>query len=82
MCSCTAIITIQFSFFAFLGPHLRHMESPSLGVELELQLLACATATATPDPSRVCDLHCNSWQHQILNPLGEARDLTRSLNGS
>ena len=24
----------------------------------------------------VCDLHHNSWQHQILNPLSEARDQT------
>ena len=29
----------------FLGPHLRHMEVPRLGVKLELQLLAYATAT-------------------------------------
>ena len=33
----------------FLGPHLWHMEVPSLGVESELQLPAYATATATPD---------------------------------
>ena len=25
------------------------------------------------------DLHHNSWQHWILNPLGEARDQTRIL---
>ena len=24
--------------------------------------------------SRMCDLHHSSWQHQILNPLNEARD--------
>ena len=29
-----------------------------------------------PDPSHTCDLHHSSWQHQILNPLGEARDRT------
>ena len=36
-------------------------------------------STAMPDPSRVCDLHQSSWQRQILNPLREARDLTRIL---
>ena len=34
----------------FLGPHLRHMEVPRLGVELELQLPAYTTATAMPGP--------------------------------
>ena len=29
-----------------------------------------------PDPSCICNLHCNSWQHRILNPLNEARDRT------
>ena len=33
-----------FFFLLFLGPHLRHMEVPKLGVESELQLLAYATA--------------------------------------
>ena len=39
-----------FFFFAFLGPHLQHMEIPRLGVQLELQLPAYTTATATQDP--------------------------------
>ena len=52
------------------------MEVPRLGVRSELQLLAYTTATATPDPSFVCNLHHSSWQHQILNPLSEARDGT------
>ena len=60
--------------FLFLRPHLWHMEVPRLGVELELQLPAYTTAIAMPDPSQVCDLYCSSWQHQILNPLSEARD--------
>ena len=42
-------------------------------------LPAYARATATPDPSHVCDLHHSSRQHQILNPLSEARDLTCNL---
>ena len=40
---------------------------------------ANATATATWDPSRICNLHHNSQQHQILNPLSKARDLTHIL---
>ena len=43
---------------------------------MELQLPAYARATATRDPSRVCDLHHSSQQHQILKPLSEARDGT------
>ena len=52
------------------------MEVPRLGVKSGLQLLACATARATekPDLSHVCNLHYSSLQHQILNPLSEARD--------
>ena len=37
------------------------------------------TATATPDLSCVCDLHHNSQQRQILNPLSKARDWIRIL---
>jgi len=54
------------------------MEFPKLGVESELQLLAYATATAMQDPSYVGDLHHSPRQHQILNPLSEARDKTAS----
>ena len=61
----------------FLGPCLQHIEVPSLGVELELQLLA--TATAMPDLSCICNLHYSSQQHQILNPLSQARDQTYIL---
>ena len=39
-----------FLFCIFLGPHLRHMEVPRLGVESELQLRADATAAATLGP--------------------------------
>ena len=62
--------------FAILGPHLRHIEVPRLGVKSELQLPAYTTATATQDPSRVYNLHHSSRQHQILHPLSEARDWT------
>ena len=53
------------------------MAIPRLGVELELQLPAYATAMR--DPSHICDLHHNSQQCQILNPLSEARDQTHIL---
>ena len=65
--------------FCFLGPNLWHMEVPGLGVELELQLPAYTTATAMQDLSLVCDLHHNSWQHQIPDPLSKARDWTHTL---
>ena len=53
------------------------MEIPRLGVESELQLLAYSTAMQ--DLSHVCSLHHSSQQHQILNPLSEARDQTQIL---
>ena len=43
---------------------------------IELQLPTYTTAIATQDLSHICDLHHSSWQHQILNPLNEARDWT------
>ena len=66
------------SFFSFIGLHPRHMEVLRLGVESELQLPAYTTATAMPGLRQACDLHSSSisWQHQILNPLSEARDQT------
>ena len=66
----------NFFFFSFLGPYLWHTKVHRLVLELEIQLLACTTATATWDPSHVCDLHYNSWQHQIPDPLSKARDWT------
>ena len=68
-----------YLFLVFLGLHPQHREVPRLGVESELELPAYTTAMATPDPSRVCDLHHSSRQHQILNPLSEARDQTHNL---
>ena len=68
-----------FFFFCFLGPHLRHVDVPRLGVKLELQPPAYTTATATWEPSCTCDLHHSSRQHRILNALSEARDRTRNL---
>ena len=64
--------------FFFLQLHLQHMKIPRLGVESELQLPAYAPATAMLDPNHICNL-LHSWQHQILNPLGKARDGTHIL---
>ena len=68
----------QFLFFFSLGPQCGKWKG--LEVESELQLLASATATATamPDPRHICDLHHNSQQCWIFNPLSEARDQTTS----
>ena len=63
----------------FLGPHLRHMEVSTLGVELELQLLAYATATTRRIPRCIFDLDHSLPQCQILNPLSKARDQTHNL---
>ena len=46
-----------FVFLSLLGPLLRHMEVPRLGVESELQPPAYARAPATRDPSLFCNLH-------------------------
>ena len=75
----TFLLFIYLFIFCFLGPHLRHMEVPRLGVKLELQLLAYTTATATQNLSRVCNLHQSSQPRRILNTLSEARDGTRNL---
>ena len=53
----------------------QHMEVPRLGIESELQ--PPAYTIATPDLSHICSLHHSSWQHQILNPLSEARGQTQ-----
>ena len=44
-------LSLSFSYclLCFLGPHMRHMKVPRLGVKSELQLLAYTTATAMRD---------------------------------
>ena len=73
------LILIFLLFFVFSGLHLTHMEVSRLAVQSELQLQAYTTATATWDWIRVCDVHHSSWQHQIINPLSEARNRTCNL---
>ena len=55
-----SVFVNKLFLIAFLGPHLRHMKVPWLGVESELQLLAYATATASQDLSCISDLHHSS----------------------
>ena len=73
------LLLLFVCFVFFLGPHPWHMEVPRLGVKSELQLPAYATATAMWNFSCVCDLHHNSRQCCILDPLGKARDQTHVL---
>ena len=47
-----------------------HQSHSNEGSELTLQ----PQLTAMSDLSHVCDLYHSSRQHQILNPLSEARD--------
>ena len=63
-------------FLLFLQPHLLHMEVPRLGGRIGAASAAYATTTATLDPSHFCHLCHSLRQHQILNPLIEARDQT------
>ena len=67
-----------FFFFCFLGPNLQHMEVPRLGLNqcYSLQLPAYNTATKTWDLSIILNLHHNSPQCQIHNPLSELRGWT------
>ena len=76
----------DFFFFFFLGPCLRHMEVPRLGANQSCSCQPTPQLTATKDPIHIRDLHCSLQQHQILNPLSEARDricnLTDTMSGS
>ena len=36
--------------------------------------VAFATTMATLDLRHICEVHCNLWQHKILNPLSQVRD--------
>ena len=73
------LVCLFFVFLPFLGPLLRHMEVPWLGVESELQLRAYTRATAMQDLSCTFNLYHSSQQSWILNPLSKARDRTRNL---
>ena len=65
VCVCVCLCVCVCVRACFLGPQVRHMEVPRLGVELELQLWVYTSTTATWDLSPVCDLHHSSQQRQI-----------------
>ena len=62
------------SFVLFLGPNLRDVEVPKLGVESKLQPTTYTTAKVMPDPSYICDLHHSSQQRWIPYPKSKGRD--------
>ena len=68
---------ILFIFCLFRAAPMAYGSSQVAG--LIRAAAANATATATPDPNHVCDLPHSSYQHQILNPMREARDWTHNL---
>ena len=69
---CVAKIRLLlFFFFFFKGCTCGSSQAM---VEVELQLLVYATAMATQDLNHMYDLGFSLRQHQILNPLSEARD--------
>ena len=65
---------LSFSFFAFLGLQVQHMEVPRLGAESELQFLAYSTTTATRDLASSVTYTTAHWQHQILNLSSQFRN--------
>ena len=67
-----------FSFFFFVFCLFRAAPA-AYGGSLARSLfgaVAAAYATAIPGLSRFCDIPHGSWQGQLLNSLGEARDGT------
>ena len=78
-----------FSFFfghacdmrEFLGPVIKPVPQQWPG-PLQQSRWSCSCwpmPQPIPDPSRICDLHCSSQQHRIINPLSEDRDWTLVL---
>ena len=67
---CTAAATPDLFFF-FLGLHLWHMKFPGYG--LNWSCTCQPTHSHSNAGSELC-LHRSLQQHQILNPLSEARD--------
>ena len=73
-----ANVNLPFLFFFLV--FFRAMLAEYGGSQARGRIGAVATiATAAQDLSRVCGLNHSSQQCQILNPLSEVRDRTRSL---
>lgn len=66
---------LSFSLSSFFLSWAMPMAYASSQARALMGLPAYTTAyTATWDPGPICDLHCDSLQRQILNPLIRARD--------
>ena len=63
-----------FFYFFFLAATLAGNGSSQARDQTRAAAEADTTATATLYPSCICNLCCSWQQHQILNPLREARD--------
>ena len=62
--------------FIFLGPHLQHMEGHRLARgRIRVANIGLQNSHGMSDPSLAC-VHCGFQEHQILNPLSEARGQT------
>ena len=67
-------LELELWFHYFRATLPAHGGSQARGVQLELQQSAYTTATGTSDLSCIYDPHHSSRQHQMANPLSEARD--------
>ena len=65
-------------FFLFRGTTVAYGSSQARN-QIEAAAAGLCHSSATSDLSHICNLHCSLWQHQILNPLSEARHQTHIL---
>ena len=68
-----------FFFFFFLMAIPTTYGSSQARGQIGAAAVSLHHSHSTPDPSHIYDLCHSSQQHQILNPLREARDRTRIL---
>ena len=62
-------------FFLFLAAPAAYGSFWARG-QIRITATAYATGAARTDSGHICDLYHNLGQHQVLNPLSEARDQT------
>ena len=77
MCVCVCIYTYIYTYicmcvYLFRATHAAFGRSQARG-QTGAAAAGIHQATATTYPSHICDLYHSSQQHQILNPLSEAR---------
>ena len=71
-------ILLYFILFCFILLRATPVARGSSQARDPVGAAAASLRPAMQDPSFVCYLHCSSWQHQMLNPLREARDQLKS----